>query len=698
MRKPELLSPAGDWEKLRMAVLYGADAVYLAGTSFGMRSFAGNFSDEELPRAVRFAHDHGVKVHATVNTMPRWDEAEQLHAHLEKLDAAGVDALILADLGAFTLAGRYAPHCQRHISTQQSVANHVCAQAWYDLGASRVVLARELPREEIAHICRRSPVEIEVFVHGALCMCYSGQCYLSSVIGRRSGNRGQCAQPCRLPYGYGRFEPNRYPLSLKDNCLVEYLDDLRRLGVSSLKIEGRMKRPEYVAVVTKAYRTALDGKRVTEEDLRELEAVFSRQGFTQGYYEGKTGADMFGVRQEPEENRELFAAARATYESGENIRIPIRFYAMIRRDEPAQLAVEDDAGHVCKANGPIPEEAQVRALTEEELAERLGKTGGTPYVCTQVRARIDPGLMLPASAINAMRRDALAILTAQRGRAPKRQINAYNPPALYDGMSGELQLTISVRQVSQITTRMLALRPAVLYVPLEELVEHPELPGLIGVETQLAAILPRVVWSGENQRLAQQLRSVYAMGVRQLLVGNLGQVRIAKAAGFAVRGDFGLNIFNSRAMHYLRAQGIDSQLLSFEMTLPQIRDVSKAVPAEVLIYGRLPLMLTENCVIRNRTGTCSCDSAAPVKLTDRMGEEFPVLKDPGTCRSVIYNGKKLYLIDKKEAFRGMGLWALRLSFTTENPGEIDTILYQYHTGGVFDAGSYTRGLYSRGVE
>jgi putative protease len=218
------------------------------------------------------------------------------------------------------------------------------------------------------------------------------------------------------------------------------------------------------------------------------------------------------------------------------------------------------------------------------------------------------------------------------------------------------------------------------------------------VETQLAAILPRVVWSGENQRLAQQLRSVYAMGVRQLLVGNLGQVRIAKAAGFAVRGDFGLNIFNSRAMHYLRAQGIDSQLLSFEMTLPQIRDVSKAVPAEVLIYGRLPLMLTENCVIRNRTGTCSCDSAAPVKLTDRMGEEFPVLKDPGTCRSVIYNGKKLYLIDKKEAFRGMGLWALRLSFTTENPGEIDTILYQYHTGGVFDAGSYTRGLYSRGVE
>ena len=535
----ELLSPAGSMEALRAAVQNGANAVYLGYDAFNARMGARNFSVDELQEAIVYCHVRGVQVHLTLNTLVSDREMARAAEVIRTAAVLGVDAFIVQDLGVVALCREIAPEVPIHASTQMSIHSLEGVQQAAELGVSRVVLSRELPREEIAHICRRSPVEIEVFVHGALCMCYSGQCYLSSVIGRRSGNRGQCAQPCRLPYGYGRFEPNRYPLSLKDNCLVEYLDDLRRLGVSSLKIEGRMKRPEYVAVVTKAYRTALDGKRVTEEDLRELEAVFSRQGFTQGYYEGKTGADMFGVRQEPEENRELFAAARATYESGENIRIPIRFYAMIRRDEPAQLAVEDDAGHVCKANGPIPEEAQVRALTEEELAERLGKTGGTPYVCAQVRARIDPGLMLPASAINAMRRDALAILTAQRGRAPKRQINAYNPPALYDGMSGELQLTISVRQVSQITSRMLALRPAVLYVPLEELVEHPELPGLLGVETQLAAILPRVVWSGENQRLAQQLRSVYAMGVRQLLVGNLGQVRIAKAAGFAVRGDFG---------------------------------------------------------------------------------------------------------------------------------------------------------------
>ena len=694
----ELLAPAGSMEALRAAVQNGADAVYLGYDTFNARMGAQNFSADELQEAVVYCHVRGVKVHLTLNTLVSDREMPQAADVIRTAAAFGVDAFIVQDLGVAALCREIAPSVAIHASTQMSIHSLEGVQQAAELGVSRVVLARELPREEIAHICRRSPVEIEVFVHGALCMCYSGQCYLSSVIGRRSGNRGQCAQPCRLPYGYGRFEPSRYPLSLRDNCLIEYLDDLRRMGVASLKIEGRMKRPEYVAVVTKAYRAAIDGKPVTDNDMEELEAAFSRQGFTQGYYLGKKGVSMFGTRQDPEDNRELFAAARATYENGENVHIPVRFYAIIRRGEPAQLAVEDDAGHVCKARGPVPQEAQVRSLTEDELSERLGKTGGTPYRCVQMRAVIDAGLMLPASAINAMRRDVLAELTARRGRTPLMQLGTYNAPALYDGMSGEPQLTIAVRSVQQITSRMLAMRPAVLYVPLSEIIDNPDLPERLGVETQLAAILPRVFWSGENAQIAEQLKKAYLMGVRQLLVGNLGQVRVGKAAGFAVRGDFGLNIYNSRAMHYLRAQGMDSQLLSFEMTLPQIRDISKAVPSEVLIYGRLPLMLTENCIIKNRTGVCSCDTSAPVKLTDRTGEEFPVVKDPGTCRSVVLNGRKLYLLDKKDVFRGMGIWALRMQFTTENPGEIDTILYEYRTGGHFDAGSYTRGLYSRGVE
>lgn len=693
----ELLAPAGSMEALRAAVCNGADAVYLGADTFNARINARNFSAADLQEAVVYCHVRGVKVHLTLNTlvldreMPRAAELIRLAA------SCGVDAFIVQDLGVVSLCRQLAPDVPIHASTQMSIHSLEGVMEAAALGCSRVVLARELPAEEIAHICKKSPVEIEVFVHGALCMCYSGQCYLSSVIGRRSGNRGQCAQPCRLPYGYGRFESTRYPLSLKDNCLAGELDELRRMGVASIKIEGRMKRPEYVAIVTRAYRTVLNGGKLTPSDLQELETAFSRQGFTDGYFRGQTGSDMFGRRQEGEDTADLFASARATYEQGEPQRIGVRFYAMIRRGEPAQLAVEDPDGNLCRARGPVPEQAVYRSLTPQDLEQQLKKTGGTPYLCTAVRSSLDPDLMLPASAINAMRRDVIAELTAKRGRAAPAHLNAYDEPPRYDGIAGEPQLTIAVRTAGQITSRMLSMKPTVLYVPLSELAEHPDLPQRVGVETQLAAILPRVIWSGELAPVARQLRTVYEMGVRQVLAGNLGQLHIARAAGFAVRGDFGLNIVNSRAMRYLREQGLDSQLLSFELTLPQIRDISKAVPAELLIYGRLPLMLMENCVMKNRTGICACQTGT-VRLVDRVGEEFPIVKDPGTCRNVLLNGKKLYLLDKKDALRGMGLWALRLQFTTENPGEIDKVLMDYQGRAVFDAGSYTRGLYSRGVE
>lgn len=693
----ELLAPAGSMEALRAAVCNGADAVYLGADTFNARINARNFSAADLQEAVVYCHVRGVKVHLTLNTlvldreMPRAAELIRLAA------SCGVDAFIVQDLGMVSLCRQLAPDVPIHASTQMSIHSLEGVMEAAALGCSRVVLARELPAEEIAHICKKSPVEIEVFVHGALCMCYSGQCYLSSVIGRRSGNRGQCAQPCRLPYGYGRFESTRYPLSLKDNCLAGELDELRRMGVASIKIEGRMKRPEYVAIVTRAYRTVLNGGKLMPSDLQELETAFSRQGFTDGYFRGQTGSDMFGRRQEGEDTADLFASARATYEQGEPQRIGVRFYAMIRRGEPAQLAVEDPDGNLCRTRGPVPEQAVYRSLTPQDLEQQLKKTGGTPYLCTAVRSSLDPDLMLPASAINAMRRDVIAELTAKRGRAAPARLNAYDEPPRYDGIAGEPQLTIAVRTAGQITSRMLSMKPTVLYVPLSELAEHPDLPQRVSVETQLAAILPRVIWSGELAPIARQLRTVYEMGVRQVLAGNLGQLHIARAAGFAVRGDFGLNIVNSRAMRYLREQGLDSQLLSFELTLPQIRDISKAVPAELLIYGRLPLMLMENCVMKNRTGICACQTGT-VRLVDRVGEEFPIVKDPGTCRNVLLNGKKLYLLDKKDALRGMGLWALRLQFTTENPGEIDKVLMDYQGRAVFDAGSYTRGLYSRGVE
>lgn len=305
-KKPELLAPAGDWEKLQMAVLYGADAVYLAGTSFGMRSFAGNFSDEELPRAVDFAHRHGVKVHATVNTMPRSGEVDRLPEHLEKLNDAGVDALILADLGAFTLAGKYAPRCQRHISTQQSIANYACAQAWFDLGAQRVVLARELGMDEIREIRRRvdPALELETFCHGAMCVSYSGRCLLSNYMTGRDSNRGACAQPCRYQYALmeekrpGEYFPvfedekGTYIMNSRDMCMIDHLDDLMDAGVDCLKIEGRAKSAYYAAIVTGAYRHVLDdvaaGRPMDPVWRDEVEHV-SHRHYSTGFFYGQPG-------------------------------------------------------------------------------------------------------------------------------------------------------------------------------------------------------------------------------------------------------------------------------------------------------------------------------------------------------------------------------------------------------------------------
>ncbi len=693
----ELLSPAGSMEALRAAVQNGADAVYLGYGTFNARMNAKNFATpEELQQAVSYCHVRGVKVHLTLNILTTDRELVQVQDVIRLAARVGVDALIVQDWGLVRLCRQLAPRIPVHGSTQMSLHSLEGVKKAAQLGCSRVVLARELPDREIAFICRNSPIEIEVFAHGALCMGYSGQCYLSAVIGRRSGNRGQCAQPCRLPYGYGRFE-DKYPLSLKDNCLLAQLGQLANLGVASLKLEGRMKRPEYVAVVTGIYRKALDGRSVSRQDLKDLEAIFSREGFTDGYYTGKTGPEMFGVHGEGREDKALLAAARATYEAGETQRVAVKFYALIQAGKPAMLAAEDEEGNLCKTAGEMPVEARNHPLTAEELEERLKKTGGTPYYLAGCKSVIDPGLMLPASAINAMRREVLVQLTAQRGRTPPPKLGTVSEMVPYPGRKGIPGLTVFVSKRTQVTKKLLAMEPEVLYLPIGEILAHPEIVSLCPSGVELCAALPRIVWSGEQAALLSRIQSVRQLGVRSLLLGNLGQITLAQAAGMAYRGDFGLNVFNSRSLQYFQEEGFSSVTASFELTWPQIRDLQKPLPTEVLIYGRLPLMIMENCVMRNRSGVCTCETGV-TKLVDRMGEEFPILKDGDTCRNVLLNGKKLYWLDRRSAFRDLGLWAVRLQFTTENEREVDQILQAYETGGEFPAGSCTRGLYTRGVE
>ena len=692
----ELLAPAGSMDALKAAVQNGANAVYLGCGSFNARQSAKNFTPQTLVEAVKYCHIRGVQVHLTLNTLVTDRECDDVTAMIRHAAQNNVDAFIVQDLGVVQLCRQIAPHIPIHGSTQMTVHSLPGVLLCAAMGLQRVVLSRELSREEISYICKNSPIEIEVFGHGALCMCYSGQCYLSAVIGGRSGNRGRCAQPCRQSYGYGRWE-NKYPLSLKDNCLVGYVKELEAMGVASLKLEGRMKRPEYVATVTAVYRKAIDEGIVTQSMMDALYAAFNRQGFTDGYYTGKIDKRMFGIRQDTLDDAEFLQAARQSYETGETQLVDLQFRAVVTVDG-SSLTVMDPEGRTCQSIGPMPQRALRVPLTGEMLAQRVAKTGGTPYRCVQVRTRVDPGLTISAAAINAMRRDVLNQLTALRARREEKPIRSPKPVPMIRGSRGLPGLTIQVTTREQLTPNLLNTETAMLYVPMHLLMADPNMTLRLVERGRLAVVLPRVVHDPEMAKLQQDLSTLRQWGVRDALVGNLGLIIPAREAGMRIHGDFGLNVFNSISMNVMKSLEIVSAVPSFEMTLPQIRDLSKAVSAELIAYGRLPLMLTENCLIRGRTGECTCQTETSVKLTDKTGADFPIIKDGDSCRSVLLNGKKLSWLDRQEDLNKLGLWALRLYFTTENSREVDRVLGDYLNPQPFDPGSCTRGLYLRGVE
>ena len=692
----ELLAPAGSMEAVTAAVQNGADAVYFGYGDFNARRSARNFTREEAAAAVAYCHLRGCKVNLTLNTLltdRELPKAAEIAAHASDI---GVDAVIVQDLGAARMLRQSVPDLPIHGSTQMTVHSLDGVKLCADLGMARVVLGRELSRDQIASICRNSPIEIEVFGHGALCVCWSGQCFFSSVIGGRSGNRGLCAQPCRLNYSWnGRA--NEYPLSLKDLSLAGHLKELRDMGVACLKLEGRMKRPEYVAIVTGIYAKALkEGREPTAEELETLKQTFSRQGFTDGYYVDRKGPEMFGTRQEEKEPRELYAQARATYENGENRKEPIRVYALIQPGQPAQAAAEDREGHVVRVEGPVPEEARNVPLTREKVEGQLQRAGGTPFLCEKATAKVGENLSLPLSTLNDLRRRCLEELSRQRRIPPRRRKEPFQPGVRYENQPEPPVLTVSVRAAGQLSAELLKLKPALVYLPAEEGAAHPDaVERCQKAGVPVAAVLPRICTDRELPRLERDLVALRELGVDEALAGAWGVVRRAWRMGFQVRGDYGLGVYNSQTMKELKRLGLIGATVSFELKFPQIRDLSKTLPTELIAYGRLPLMITENCVIHNHFGRHTCDNVN--LLTDRKGERFPVVKAWG-CRNEILNSKKLFLADKRGDWRKLGLWGVRLVFTTENAVECVQVLERYLGQGKYQPNDFTRGLYYRDVE
>ena len=677
MKLPELLAPAGSMEALAAAIDGGADAVYFGGTAFNARMFANNFDAAAMREAVSLCHAYGVRAYVTLNTLPLDREMTAFLDAAYEAAVAGVDALIVADLGGAAAIRRTIPSLELHASTQASGHNADAGQMLAELGFSRMVCAREMSLSDVRTFIRRSPIEAEVFVHGALCVCHSGQCLFSSLIGGRSGNRGACAQPCRLPYSTGGKKAG-YPLSLKDLCLAEHVPALIGAGVASLKIEGRMKAPEYVRAVTGVWRRLLDEKRpANAEEMTYLAEIFSRGGFTDRYFvqtdrraPSWTGKQMMGVRSE-DDKQNTRSLPKWTAGTSVSRKLPVSMRATFRADSPSTLTLSDRAGKTITVSGDIPQSARKESavMTEESAARSLSKLGNTPFEAERVEVELDSGLMLPAASLNALRRAAAEALWAAKmdevgKRTEQVQRLPYRPQRPQKVEEARKKCTARFVHPSQITRAARSFFD-LIYLPLS--VYDGSVAGVM---------LPPVIFDSDREEVERQLKRAVELGAKHILLGNLGHLPLARATGLTLHGDFRLNVTNSESAALWQSLGFTDVILSPELTLPQARDIGSY--GETVTYGRIPLMLLEKCVISEIASCDTCRRGEAV-LTDRRGVRFPVLRE-GSHRNIIYNSVPTYMGDREDELSRHGITCRQFLFSVESSEEVDRILRAHREG------------------
>lgn len=688
MTRPEILAPAGSPEAFEAALAAGADAVYLGADGFNARRGAQNFSRTDLPELARRCHVYGAKLYLTLNTLM---QEQERGAFLELSQAAcdaGIDAAIVQDLGVAALLRRCAPSLRLHASTQMAVHNLPGAKMLEELGFSRLVPARECSADELAAILKGSSLEVEVFVHGALCMCVSGQCYMSAMLGGRSGNRGLCAQPCRLPFS---SHVSDHALSLKDMSLIPHMAKLQALGVRSLKIEGRMKRPEYVAAAVTACRDALEGREV---DMEALRSVFSRSGFTDGYFTGRCGVSMFGIREKEDVQaaKNVLGQFAALYTDSKrhihNVPVTMHF---VMNETGSRLTARDIDGNEAHAEGPAPQVALSKPTEPGRVQASMEKMGGTPYRLNALECEIAPGLMLPASALNDLRRRALEKLDTMRGqprpipfdkarvqsRRAARALSAKKPALRVDAACPE-QITRTIAETAE-----------QIILPAETLARLEFDDFLWEYKDKICALLPRMMWQPESGGKIAQL--LWERGIRHALAGNLGTLRLAREIGFTVHVSPFLNVLNADAADVLARLGARDITLSFEASLAAaVLPVS--IPLGLTAYGYLPLMTVRNCPIHLSVGCTRCRQGENT-ITDRKGNRLRVCCARGSGE--IENPMPLYLADRLDELRHFSFLTLR--FTREEPAQCQRVFQEYLSGGQ-PPETFTRGLLYRALQ
>ena len=678
----EILAPAGSYDALVAAVRSGANAVYLGTKALNARRNAANFDDEQLAEAVKYCHQRNVKVHQTINTLMYDGEAEEVADAVRTAVKCGVDALIIQDMGVLEIAKKIAPQMELHASTQMAVHNLDGVKKAEKLGFSRVVLARELSKEEIKYIAENSNIEIEVFIHGALCMSVSGQCYLSSMIGERSGNRGLCAQPCRLPFKASKGSD--HALSLKDLSIVDKVKELVDIGVVSVKIEGRMKRPEYVSAAVTQVKKALENEM---PDMGLLRSAFSRSGFTNAYYTSNINYDMFGTRQKDDvlAMNSVLKDIEKNY-AKETPLIPVNMEITIKSGEAIKLICSDNDGNRVIKTGEAPQIALNRPTTYEKARQSLGKTGGTQYYLDKFDFNCDDGLIVPVSELNLLRREVLEELDVIRGKIKDREIGRMPEIMKFSSMAnGNPALRARVSKYTQITEKMLK-NCEMIIIPLAQLDVWLKRGGQMS--DKICGETAAINFNPEYEK--KLLKNLKNMGLKNVYCGNLWGIEVAEELGLNIHGGFNLNIFNSYSMQKYAEMGLKSTELSFELNINKIRNITRPIKTGIIAYGYLPLMTVRSCPISASIGCDNCDGYMTLK--DRTGTEFFVNCDGGESR--IYNSVPLYLAERTKDLNGLDF--ITLYFTKEKKEECDEIISSYKNGSSY-GGNITRGLYYRNV-
>ncbi len=693
---PELVSPGSCPEMVAAAVHNGADAVYMGFGILGASNTRRGMTITEFAKSAEFCRVRGVKVYGLMNLFATDDEYEKIYDAAMHYNRLGADALIAQDLGVIRFLRQILPDMPIFGGQNLGVLDEQGVKICAAMGLKRLSLPVAVTRHEMSNLARDYSIELEATVHGPICMAFEGKCHMNSLFSDKPNSVPEhCGDFCRTQMvSDGRSFGS--PMATRDICLFDKLGELQRSGIKAFRISGYSREPEYVAMVTGIYSRILrNGEMPNREELTVLKDAYSHSGFTEGFYnspKGQGSSMIGGGGDGTKANPRYFSAMRRYYINNEYQRVPLKFVCQVKNGKPVQLAAMDDRNNIAMAEGQMPKPAFHKVLNPTILQTQLFKLGGTPFYCDGVRSQIDKEMYVTNEEIGELLKNITEEMREKRKIHTPRETRPYPAMTQKPNPTDAPVLTVSVTKAAQLGDMEQTSAPSVVYVPAAQMIKHINVvePFLKNPQVQVVAALPNVLRDNDRLELQSVLENLRRVGVDTVQAESLSQIFWAKRMGFKVRGGLGLNVYNSRTLAVLESFGLESVVLPFDLNLHQIDGISKEIPVEMQVYGRMPLMTTESCFVKNRMGMCGCENFSG--LNDKNGLVYPVTREPD-CGNTVYTPKKLFLGDRARDYSRIGVWGARLSFTTENPIECAAVLRRFKGDGEFRPQAVTRGLY-----